>query len=251
MIPNRESSATRPNAGLRKTRATYRQTNSAWLAEQGLTEGVLLLGGASLADFRLRVAQSGLRGDLTPSYWSLCGLLVEDGARFLSVPLTIPDAAVIPSTNAIRDCAMADFDDPSRWPNIAVVRFATDPSVVLAQARDVASRRSVVELPALLVAWLGFAWGVSGQDNPLNDAQGIPSAVFVETAHAMSGVELTPGLASAASCPEAIWQAAKWWHEFYEEAPTIALGDRSAGPMSPEGRYAIRQPKAQAGGSGS
>jgi hypothetical protein len=251
MIPNRESSATRPNADLRKTRATYRQSNSAWLAEQGLREGVLLLGGASLADFRLRVVQSGLRGDLTPSYWSLCGLLVEDGARFQSVPLTIPDASVVPGTNAIRSCAMSDFDDPEAWPNIGVVRFAIDPGVVVAQAREVASRRSVVELPALVLAWLGFAWGVTGQANPLTDGQGIPSAVFVETAHALAGVELTPGLASAASCPEAIWQSAKWWHQFYEEAPTIAIGERSAGPMPPQGRYAIRQPKAQAGGSGS
>ena len=105
MIPNRKSSATRPNGDLRRTRATYRLGNAAWLAEHGLTEGVVLLGGASLVDFRLRVAQSGLRGDLTPSYWSLCGLLIDEGASFLSVPLTIPDVASIPGTNAIRTCA--------------------------------------------------------------------------------------------------------------------------------------------------
>ena len=251
MIPNRESSATRPNADLRKTRSTLGQANSAWLAEQGLADGVLLLGGASLADFRVRVAQSGLRGDLTPSYWSLCGILIEGGTRFLSVPLSVPDASSVPSTNAIRDCAMADFDDPGQWPNIAVVRFASDIGMVVEQARAVASRRSIVELPALVLAWLGFAWAVTGQPNPLTESQGLPSAVFVETAHALAGVELTPGLASAASCPEAIWQAAKWWHEYYEEAPTIPIGSRSAGAMPPQGRYAIRQPKAQAGGSGS
>jgi hypothetical protein len=251
MIPNRESSATRPNADLRKTRSTLRQTNSAWLAEQGFTEGVLLLGGASIADFRLRVAQSGLRGDLTPSYWSQCGLLIEGGSWFLSAPLTVPDASSVPSTNAIRECAMADYDDPQQWPNIGVVRFATDMGIVVAQAREVAMRRTIVELPALLLAWLGFAWGVTGQPNPLTQSQGIPSAVFIETAHALAGVELTPGLASASSCPEAIWQAAKWWHEYYEEAPTIAIGTRSAGPIPPQGTYAIRQPKAQAGGSGS
>jgi hypothetical protein len=251
MIPNRESSASRPNADLRKTRSPFRQTNSAWLAEHGLREGVLLLGGASLVDFRQRVAQSGLRGDLTPSYWSLCGLLVDDGTRFLSVPLSVPEPSSVASTNAIRECVMADYDDPVRWPNIGVVRFATDMDVVVAQAREVASRRTVVELPALVLAWLGFAWAVTGQHNPLTESQGIPSAVFIETAHALAGVELTPGLASATSCPEAIWQAAKWWHEYYEEAPTIAIGTRSAGPMPPQGRYAIRQPGAQAGGSGS
>jgi hypothetical protein len=250
MIPNRESSATAPNTELRRTRSTSRQSNSAWLAEHGLREGVLLLGGASLADFRLRVAQSGLRGDLTPSYWSQCGLLIDDGTSFLSVPLSVPDASVVPATNAIRTCALADYDDPEAWPNVAVVRFAVDMGVVVAQARDVASRRTVVELPALVLAWLGFAWGVSGQANPLTDSVGIPSAVFVETAHAIAGVELTPGLASAASCPEAIWQSAKWWREYYIEAPDIPVGAHSAGPMPPRGRYAIRQPRAQAGGRG-
>jgi hypothetical protein len=87
MIPNRESSASRPNADLRKTRSPFRQTNIAWLAEHGLREGVLLLGGASLIDFRQRVAQSGCV-DL-PSYWSLCGLLVDDG-QVPSVPPLCP-----------------------------------------------------------------------------------------------------------------------------------------------------------------
>jgi hypothetical protein len=251
MIPNRESSATRPNADLRKTRSTLREPNSEWLAEQGLHEGVLLLGGSSLADFRLRVAQSALRGDLTPSYWSLCGILMDDGSRFLSVPLSVPDVSGVPSTNGMRECSIADYDDPKDWPNIAVVRFATDMGIVVDQAREVASRRTIVELPALMLAWLGFAWGVTGQPNPLTQSLGIPSAVFVETAHALAGVELTPGLASAASCPEAIWQAAKWWHEYYEEAPTIPVGTRSAGSIPPQGSFVIRQPKAQAGGSGS
>jgi hypothetical protein len=29
-----------------------------------------------------------------------------------------------------------------------------------------------------------------------------------------AGFELTPGIASSATCPEAIWQAARWWHEY-------------------------------------
>jgi hypothetical protein len=34
----------------------------------------------------------------------------------------------------------------------------------------------------------------------------------------MAGFELTPGLSSASSCPEAIWQSAKWWTYYYESA---------------------------------
>ena len=37
------------------------------------------------------------------------------------------------------------------------------------------------------------------------------------------GYDLTPGLESRASCLEAIWQAAKWWHGYYEEQNRQAL----------------------------
>lgn len=245
MIPNRESSASSSNTQLKQMKAGKKQGNQDWLSSHGLSEGVLLLGGTSLVDFRQRVAQSGLRGDLSPSYWSLCGILIDSGQRFLSVPLAPGDISRVPATNAIVECDISDYDDPAAWPNVGVVRFAADMSTVVEQARLVAQRRTIVDLPALVLAWLGFAWAVSGRPNPLIESLGMPSAVFVETAHAMAGLELTPGLASAASCPEAIWQAAKWWYEFYEEAPAPVRGSRNAGPISPEGRYALRQPSAQ------
>jgi hypothetical protein len=108
MIPNRESSATDSNSQLRQSKAGKKQGNADWLASHDLTEGVLLLGGTSLADFRQRVAQSGLRGDLSPSYWSLCGLLIDVGRRFLSVPLRVGDVSRVPATNAIAECDIAD-----------------------------------------------------------------------------------------------------------------------------------------------
>lgn len=44
---------------------------------------------------------------------------------------------------------------------------------------------------------------------------GTPSAAFIEALASACGYDLTPGLESRASCPEAIWQAARWWHEFH------------------------------------
>jgi len=44
-------------------------------------------------------------------------------------------------------------------------------------------------------------------------AHGMPSAAMLETAYATNGFDLTPGLESRSSCPEAIWQSASWWHE--------------------------------------
>jgi hypothetical protein len=50
--------------------------------------------------------------------------------------------------------------------------------------------------------------------NPLLNEYGIPSAVLVEYSVGAAGLDLTPGLASRSSCPEAIWQSAKWWQGY-------------------------------------
>jgi hypothetical protein len=103
-----------------------------------------------------------------------------------------------------------------------------------------------------MLPWLSFVWGTKGSSNPLLEGKGIPSAAFVETVFAMAGFELTPGLSSASSCPEAMWQSAKWWTDFYEKTARGASGGKSgkgksskdspaAAPMVPEGFYKIGQ----------
>ena len=83
-----------------------------------------------------------------------------------------------------------------------------------------------------MLSWLAFVWGAGNGPNPLVNGSGLPSAVLVEIAFGIAEVELTPGLASASSCPEAIYQAAKWWHHFYADAagatddPGARLADR-------------------------
>jgi hypothetical protein len=57
----------------------------------------------------------------------------------------------------------------------------------------------------------------------------------------MAEVELTPGLATASSCPEAIYQAAKWWHRYYEQSAGAEEDDASHHPV---GRYLLRQTEA-------
>jgi hypothetical protein len=59
----------------------------------------------------------------------------------------------------------------------------------------------------------------------------------VESVFARRGIELTPGLTSQSSCPEAVWQAAKWWAPYYDSAATI-----TAGP--PWGSFVVDQPAA-------
>jgi len=69
----------------------------------------------------------------------------------------------------------------------------------------------------LLARWLAYAWGIARTSNPLLENFGMPSAAMLEIIFGAAGFDLTPGLESRSSCPEAIWQAAKWWHQYYED----------------------------------
>lgn len=248
----RQSAAAGPNEHLLETPVRERQSNSAWLKATGVRQGIILLGGCSVAHFRLRVAQSHLRRDLTPSCWSFVGIL--DGEAITSVPLDLAaDASDIVLQNGVQECGVADYDDPERFPNIAVLSFASDFGDVLRGADLLKAERTIVDLPSLMLNWLGYLWSTGQVGNPLAAGYGVPSAVFVETVYGMTGVELTPGLASSASCPEAIWQSAKWWHNFYKEEALDAGGpepDASDAPDAaiPKGFYMLRQAAATAVG---
>jgi hypothetical protein len=239
LISTRESGASEPNELLQPLDAQDDEGNAGWFARSPVNDGIVLLGGSSLADFRLRYAQSQLRSDLTPSYWSMCGVILADGS-IRTAPLSVGDVSDVPRTNGVEVLSIEDVDDPVRWPNIAVLRFAEDSEVVAAHADLVAQRRTIVDLPALVLAWLAYVWATDEAANPLAGGNGIPSAAFVEAAHSLAGIELTPGLATSASCPEAIWQAVKWWHEYYAGVKDVGAAG-VAGATVPWGRYALRQ----------
>lgn len=253
------SPSTRPNARLVEKKPQKAEGNRAWLKRLGAPggvvledNGIILLGGSSLTDFRIRVAQSVVRGDLFPSFWSHCGILLGDGL-FAAVPLGPGHAAadggrdevsMVPRSNGVQMSRLDDFDDPRRFPNVAVVRFARRHPGVRDHIARLKGDRGVIDLPAMILPWLGHVWGVGGAANPLLDGIGLPAAAFVETVFSMAGFELTPGLSSTSSCPEAIWQSAKWWTEFYEGISGDAIAGAPYEAMCPEGFFAIRQPAA-------
>jgi len=57
-------------------------------------------------------------------------------------------------------------------------------------------------------------WGVGSAANALQQNKGPPCAAFAEAVMSITGLELAPRLSSQSSCPEAIWQSAKWWYQF-------------------------------------
>jgi hypothetical protein len=235
MIRTRFSGSSTRNPEVRYIAARPRERNSQWIARAGLRDGILLLGGSSLGHFRTRVAQSHLRRDLLPSFWSLAGIL-RGGREVETVVLDWPDASEIPGTNAVRTLPLRIFDDPDWFPNVAVLRFAGDEEALRSGARRVRGERSIVDLPRLVLAWLGFVWGAGGEGNPLLSGNGHPSAAFVEAVHALADIELTPGLSSDASCPEAIWMSAMWWRRYYEQT-----AGAHEGRLAPSGVYVTRQ----------
>ena len=247
MLSIRQSNAVSSNVALDEIPAQADESNTAWLKRVGAKDGVILLGGASVANFRIRVAQSHARADTKPSAWSLVGMLTAD-QTFLAVPLELRgDASDVSLWNGVQVCKMADYDNPAQFPNIAVIRFTSDHKKILDLATAVCgdlekkpAQRGIIDLPALMLPWLSYIWIVGKAANPLTEGIGLPSAAFVETVYGMAGIELTPGLASATSCPEAIWQAAKYWHEFYEQASGESH-ETDAALQVPTGHYTQRQ----------
>lgn len=234
------------NAQLKRVLAEDGETNIAWLqraAKEGVSlEGsLLLLGGTTMADFRVRISQSHLRFDLTPSYWSLVAVLSGKDTVY-TVPLEIKDEiSEIPRLNAVQETELSAYDDPERFPNIAVIQLTDTPERVLKYTEAMKLQRGLVDLPALVLSWLAFVWCVGKKGNPLLEGDGLPSAVFAESLFGLAGIELTPGLATASTCPEAMWQAAKWWASFYEDTRTIASPSH-AQVIVPKGCFVLRQP---------
>lgn len=200
------------------------ETNVAWLtrhlpkADDGHLR-LLLVGGAEPLHFRIRVAQSHFRHDMSPSHWSHVALLsyaARGRLQLWECALDPKDGFGYPPVdNAFRFGALKDYDDPRRFPNVALLTTSARHDVVLSKESIHAFRhqRAAVDVVGLLHAWLGYAWGVGDSLNPLQQELGLPSAAAADTLLASAGFDLTPGVSSRASCPEAIWQAAKWWQK--------------------------------------
>jgi len=247
MLQIRTSEASKESRQVKKLTRKPGELNSAWLARAGVEPGdMLLLGGANLTHFRLRAAQADIRRDLLPSAWSHI-VLVDAAAgakdwRVWEVSLECrDDVHLVPKSNGVREILLSAYDDPRDFPNIARLRVPqkSDTAAEGKLADHVGKfrmERLSLNIPALMVEWYGWVWGAPEKGNPLVRSMGIPAAVFVESVYALMGIELTPGLASQSSCPEAIWQSARWWHEFY--ATQASLCD----PL--EGVYCVDQPEA-------
>ena len=202
------------------------ENNIMWL-DRNMPKGdgqsiLVMVGGKSQTSFRLRIAQSHVRHDLNPSYWSHVMLLGRSAKKLgatkvYEISLEPPAGfAYPPPNNGLQENRLARYDDASEYPNVAVIAVPVTLKEILSALDRFKMQRAILDAVDLMIRWLAFAWGVSRTGNPLLDGAGIPSAAMLEIAVGAAGFDLTPGLESRSSCPEAIWQAAKWWHEYYE-----------------------------------
>ena len=242
---------TKPNAAFAEAAREHDEDNVAWLARHlaGFDQRpcVILVGGIDPVSFRLRVAQSRLRQDLTPSAFSHVALLVRPEqdlarSRVYEISLSPANGFGFPAPhNGLTQGLLGQYRDATAFPNIAFVCLSPSDAGIshgelVERLEQAATRfrlaRAHVDCVALILDWLGYVWGVGTTTNPLFDGKGIPSAVCAELIADGASSPLTPNVANRSSSPEAIWQSARWWGN----DPQVGAGT-FATPC--EGRYTV------------
>jgi hypothetical protein len=219
------SEAKRPNTKLKAVPRLKGEDNVAWvmrnLGSAGSMTRLIMIGGTRQIAFRLRVAQSHVRHDLTPSSWSDVMLIGKESknpnlTNVLEISLDPKDGFGFPtSANGVHITKLGRYADQVEFPNVAVLGVPAEPKQLWAALQRFEKQRTVLDSVALMIRWLGYCWGAANSSNPLFEGMGIPSAAMLDVVIGAAGFDLTPGLESRSSCPEAVWQAAKWWHEYY------------------------------------
>jgi hypothetical protein len=132
MIDIISSKAASPNQLLQKVARQESDDNVQWLRQNLETPEeythIVLVGGSSTTAFRLRVAQSHVRHDLIPSYWSHVMLLGKIARNVGTTPiyeiaLEPPQGfAFPPPTNGLQRSRLSQYRDTRLFPNIALLR---------------------------------------------------------------------------------------------------------------------------------
>ena len=206
------------------------------MREQGVGDGAFaigLVGSSDLPGICLRQAQSVLRVDRRPSFWSHAFIITEpwDGK---SPPGRLPIAEVPffarngefpePANNAvIRTTTLGHYLDRRRDPNVGLFAVASPENGVLKplSAGSCEIVRRAVNDPNLdrerydfwdgLGVWQQYFWSGEQLPNPTLAGHPIPSTSFIEMLYEQIGVDLTPAASERNSAPEHIWTSIRWW----------------------------------------
>src|SRR5215212_6251437 len=132
MISILHSNATHANTQFKEDARPRSEDNLKWLAkhvhESDQMSQIMLIGGADIASFRLRVAQSQLRHDMRPSHWShvlLLGPIAQPLAKtpIYEISLEPPGGFGFPPPfNGVQKGRIDQYRSAKHYPNIALLR---------------------------------------------------------------------------------------------------------------------------------
>lgn len=210
-----------------------RESNMEWLKRAYNSFGfddasqwsfILLMGGKDIVSFRIRVAQSHLRPDMLPSYWSDCALLqIENGevdnATLSNIPLFQPPAkGYAPKRNGVVDIPLKQLPSQKHLPNLALIAIPIAQNDVIASLATYRDTRPSYDAVENILPWLAFVWGIGSSANPLIQHAGFPSAIMLKQIYSNHSFDLGPGISANLSAPEVLWGAAKRWQGYYEDS---------------------------------
>ena len=193
MINILSSNARSPSDDFKEEPRKPRENNIQWLRRMELDWNqtvLVMVGGKSPTDFRLRVAQSHVRSDLSPSHWSHV-MLLGSSENDLALPeiteenlnmAKVTEISLEPAlgfqfptpSNGVQEGNLNRYSKTEDYPNIAVLQVPVPREKVAAAIRRFKMQRAVLDGVDLIVRWLAFVWGVARSANPLLDGMGKP-----------------------------------------------------------------------------
>lgn len=190
---------------------------------------MVLAGGKDVASFRIRVAQSHLRGDMLPSFWSECALFkIQDGnfagAAFFNLPLFQPAvASYAPTRNGLIELPFNKLPTQKDYPNLALLAIPVPQEQILQSLAEYQKARVSYDAVENILPWLAFVWGAGNASNPLMHQIGFPSAMMLSQIFGANGFDLAPGVNANLSAPETFWSGVKHWQDYYSKTQENGL----------------------------
>ncbi len=195
-----------------------------------------LIGSRDLPGYTLRTAQSILRWDLRPSYWSHVFVVADSvtsrtplrSLSILEVPLHPRDGLFPkPEQNGVNEGTLGLYEDNDIDANVALMAVSMSDEEAKAlqkRARKWNQDRVRYNFWDMLGAWQGYLWSQGSRPNPLREGTPIPASSYIEYIFEGLRLGVTPGASTRNSAPEHVWNAARWWHKAFKDQDRKVVG---------------------------
>lgn len=190
---------------------------------------IVLAGGKDVVSFRIRVAQSHLRSDMLPSFWSECALFKIaksnfSTAKFYNLPLFQPAfETYAPTRNGLVGLSFNKLPTQKDYPNLALIAIPVEQKKIVQSLQDYKGARVSYDAVENILPWLAFVWGAGNAANPLMQQVGFPSAMMLNQIFSANGFDLAPGVNANLSAPETFWSGVKHWQDYYNKTQKDGL----------------------------